>query len=56
MIVARAASAFDRVTTLNSYGSGIPAPECRDANALNYKISWSFEGVLAAYSRPARLS
>ena len=55
VIVARAASAFDRVTTLNSYGSGIPAPECRDANALNYKISWSFEGVLAAYSRPARL-
>lgn len=55
LIVARAVSAFDRVDTLNSYGSGIPAPECRDANVLNYKISWSWEGVLAAYWRAARV-
>jgi lysine 6-dehydrogenase len=55
VIVARAMSAFERVETLNSYGSGIPAPECRERNALNYGISWSWEGVLAAYSRPARL-
>lgn len=55
VIVARAVSEFDRVETLNSYGSGIPAPECRDANVLNYKISWSWEGVLAAYWRPARV-
>ena len=56
LIVARAVSEFDRVETLNSYGSGIPAPECRDANVLNYKISWCWEGVLAAYWRPARES
>jgi len=55
VIVARAVSEFDRVETLNSYGSGIPAPECRDANVLNYKISWSWEGVLAAYWRSARV-
>ena len=55
VIVARAVSAFDRVEILNSYGSGILAPECRDANVLNYKISWSWEGVLASYWRPARI-
>jgi saccharopine dehydrogenase-like NADP-dependent oxidoreductase len=55
LIVARAVSEFDRVEILNSYGSGIPAPECRDANVLRYKISWSWPGVLAAYWRPARV-
>jgi saccharopine dehydrogenase-like NADP-dependent oxidoreductase len=55
VIVNRAVAAFDRVDVLNSYGSGIPAPECRDTNVLNYKISWSWEGVLAAYWRPATL-
>ena len=55
VIVGRAVSEFDRVESLNSYGSGIPAPECRNANALNYKISWSWEGVLASYWRPARV-
>jgi saccharopine dehydrogenase-like NADP-dependent oxidoreductase len=55
VILARVLSAFDHVETLNSYGSGIPAPECKDANVLNYKISWSWEGVLAAYWRPARV-
>jgi saccharopine dehydrogenase-like NADP-dependent oxidoreductase len=55
VIVAQALSAFDRIDTLNSYGAGIPAPECRDTNVLGYKISWSWEGVLAAYWRPARV-
>ncbi len=55
VIVARALSDFDRIDTLNSYGAGIPAPECRDTNVLRYKISWSWEGVLAAYWRPARV-
>jgi saccharopine dehydrogenase-like NADP-dependent oxidoreductase len=55
VIVAKALSAFDRIDTLNSYGAGIPAPECRDTNVLGYKISWSWEGVLAAYWRPARV-
>ncbi len=55
VIVARALAQFDSIDTLNSYGAGIPAPECRDANVLRYKISWSWEGVLAAYWRPARV-
>jgi saccharopine dehydrogenase-like NADP-dependent oxidoreductase len=55
VILGRVLSAFDHVETVNSYGSGIPAPECKDTNVLNYKISWSWEGVLAAYWRPARV-
>lgn len=55
VIVARALREFDRIDTLNSYGAGIPAPECRATNVLGYKISWSWDGVLAAYWRPARV-
>ncbi len=56
LVIARqAVEEFDEIDTLVSYGAGIPAPECRDVNAINYKISWSFEGVLRAYARPARV-
>lgn len=56
LVLAReAVDEFDQIDTLLSYGAGIPAPECRDTNAINYKISWSFEGVLRAYARPARV-
>lgn len=55
VIVARALAEFDRIDTLNCYGAGIPAPECRQANAINYRVSWSWEGVLAAYWRAARV-
>jgi lysine 6-dehydrogenase len=55
VIVARAVAEFDRIETLNSYGGGLPAPECRATNVLGYKISWSWEGVLAAYWRSGRV-
>ncbi len=56
LVLARqAVDQFDEVRSLRSYGAGIPAPECRDVNAINYRISWSFEGVLRAYARPARV-
>jgi saccharopine dehydrogenase-like NADP-dependent oxidoreductase len=45
---------FDRVTEVLSYGAGIPEPEAA-ANPLRYKISWTFEGVLRSYRRPACL-
>ena len=45
---------LDEIHGLNSYGSGVPAPEACD-NPINYKISWTFDGVLAAYTRPACL-
>ncbi len=46
---------LDVVEGLYSYGGGLPAPECADSNPLKYKITWTFEGVLKAYKRPAKL-
>ena len=45
---------FDEVHTFNSYGSGIPEAAASH-NPLRYKISWTFAGVLRAYTRPARI-
>jgi saccharopine dehydrogenase-like NADP-dependent oxidoreductase len=45
---------FDEVVGLHMYGGGIPEAEAAD-NALRYKVTWTFEGVLGAYRRPARL-
>ncbi len=55
VIAGQAAAEFDEIETLLSYGAGIPAPDCQDLNAINYKISWSFEGVLRSYARAARV-
>jgi len=52
---AMAAKQFDEVQGLYSYGTGIPEPACAGTNALQYKITWDFAGVLNAYDRPARL-
>lgn len=54
LLLGDAVRRFDRVTELLSYGAGIPEPEAAD-NPLRYKISWTFEGVLRSYRRPARL-
>lgn len=45
---------LDEVTEILSYGAGIPEPAAAD-NAIKYKVSWTFEGVLRSYLRPARL-
>jgi lysine 6-dehydrogenase len=45
---------MDEVTEILSYGAGIPEPAAAD-NAIKYKVSWTFEGVLRSYLRPARL-
>jgi saccharopine dehydrogenase-like NADP-dependent oxidoreductase len=55
VIAGHAISDFDETETLISYGGGVPASECKDANALNYKISWNFASVLRSYWRPARV-
>jgi lysine 6-dehydrogenase len=49
-----AVDALDEVHGLYSYGAGIPEPACADTNPLRYKITWTLEGVLKAYMRPAR--
>jgi len=54
VLAGKAAGAFDSVTEYLSYGGGIPAPEAC-TNPLNYKVSWTFEGVLNSYYRRAKI-
>lgn len=55
LLMARAAVAeLDEVIGLRTYGGGIPERAAAD-NPLRYKITWTFDGVLSAYRRPARL-
>lgn len=46
---------LDVVQGMRSYGAGLPEPACAGDNPVHYKITWTFEGVLKAYMRPARL-
>ena len=46
---------LDQVHGLYSYGGGVPALECASDNPIRYKISWTFDRVLAVYTREARL-
>jgi saccharopine dehydrogenase-like NADP-dependent oxidoreductase len=43
---------MDAIEEIHSYGAGIPELDAAD-NPLRYKVSWTFEGVLEAYRRPA---
>jgi lysine 6-dehydrogenase len=45
---------LDVVHGLYSYGTGLPEPDCAGDNPLNYKITWTFDGVLKSYKRPSR--
>ena len=51
----RAVAQLDEVHSLDVFGGGLPDAACANDNPLRYKITWTFEGVLAAYVRPARL-
>ena len=51
---ARAVGELDEVQELYSYGGGFPEPEAAD-NPIKYKISWTFDGVLKSYKRPAHI-
>jgi saccharopine dehydrogenase-like NADP-dependent oxidoreductase len=56
LVLARlAVDELDTVHGLYSYGAGLPEPACADDNPLRYKITWTFDGVLKAYKRPARM-
>ncbi|MFY9705333.1 MAG: saccharopine dehydrogenase C-terminal domain-containing protein [Desulfobacterales bacterium] len=46
---------LDVVHGMYSYGAGLPEPDCAGDNPLHYKITWTFDGVLKAYNRPARV-
>lgn len=54
MIGKMAVEDLDEVHGLYSYGLGVPEMAAAD-NALKYKITWTLEGVLNAYRRPAKL-
>lgn len=45
---------LDVVHGMRSYGTGVPEPASAADNPIHYKITWTFEGVLKAYMRPAR--
>ena len=45
---------FDELNVIISYCGGFPEPAACD-NPLNYKVSWVFEGVLAATKRESRI-
>jgi saccharopine dehydrogenase-like NADP-dependent oxidoreductase len=42
------------IEVINSYGAGIPTFKAAD-NPINYKVTWSLEGVLSTYFRSARI-
>jgi saccharopine dehydrogenase-like NADP-dependent oxidoreductase len=54
VLLGHAVSLFDRVDTIDSYGAGFPEAAAAD-NAIKYKVTWTFEGVLRAYMRGGRL-
>ena len=45
---------FDELTLINAYCGGFPERAACD-NPLNYKVSWTFEGVLASTKRDGRI-
>jgi saccharopine dehydrogenase-like NADP-dependent oxidoreductase len=54
VLLGRAVSLFDSVDTIDSYGAGFPEAAAAN-NAIKYKVTWTFEGVLRAYMRGGRL-
>jgi saccharopine dehydrogenase-like NADP-dependent oxidoreductase len=54
VLYGRAARRFDELHVINSYCGGFPEKRACD-NPLDYKISWTWEGVLSAANRDSRL-
>ncbi|HIQ05059.1 MAG TPA: hypothetical protein EYH31_05095 [Anaerolineae bacterium] len=54
VLAGQATREFDEVHEFYSYGAGIPEPKTANS-PIKYKISWTFEGVLKSYRRPARV-
>jgi lysine 6-dehydrogenase len=55
LIMAREAVAeFDEIHGMYSYGAGFPDKDACN-NPLKYKVTWTYEGVLRAYTRDYRL-
>jgi len=54
VLAGQAVRELDEVHELHAYGTGVPEPAASD-NAINYKVSWTFAGVLSAYQRPVKM-
>ncbi|MFX0122575.1 MAG: saccharopine dehydrogenase family protein [Candidatus Hodarchaeota archaeon] len=54
VLLGQAIRELEDVEVINSYGAGIPTLEAAD-NPINYKVTWSLEGVLSTYFRKARI-
>ncbi len=54
VIFGQAVRRFDEVDVIRSYCGGIPELAASE-NPLNYKISWTWEGVLSAIKRHSRM-
>ncbi|MEF8832213.1 MAG: saccharopine dehydrogenase C-terminal domain-containing protein, partial [Candidatus Thermoplasmatota archaeon] len=54
MLAKQAVRDLDEVDELFCYGAGLPEYEDAD-NPLKYKFTWSVEGLLKTYKRPARI-
>ena len=54
ILIGEAIRKMTNITGIQWYGAGIPEFEAAD-NPLKYKVTWTFEGVLRTYYRPARL-
>lgn len=54
VLLGQAIKGMEDIEVVNSYGAGIPTLEAAD-NPLNYKVTWSLEGVLSTYFRKARI-
>lgn len=55
VLTGQAVKELDEVHELYTYGAGIPEPKAAATNPLKYKVTWSFNGVLRSYKRPARV-
>lgn len=54
VIYGKAVDTFDELHVINSYCGGIPEKAACD-NPLNYKVSWTWEGVLMSTKRDSRM-
>ena len=54
LLAGEAVRQFDRIDDFVSYGAGFPALSAAD-NPLRYKFTWTVEGVMRSYYRPARI-
>jgi lysine 6-dehydrogenase len=54
VLLGQAVRSLDRLEEITTYGAGFPEPEAA-TNALRYKVTWRFAGVLNSYYRAARV-